>query len=658
MSDHKPYVPDDTSFADWSWRGLVLGIIFGALLGSANAYLGLMVGLTISTSIPLAVIMVAAFAALRPIIGKGTILDVNIGQTAGSASSSLASGTIFTIPALFMWGIAPSLGEGFVQVALLAMCGGVLGILFMIPLRPFLIVQEHHNLPYPEGRASAAVLVAADEGGARARPVFYGLLIGAAYKAILALAKLWPAAVDVHLPVLTKGVLGIRPTPALLGVGYVLGYRISAIMVAGGLLSWLGVIPLIALLGETLNSPLFPELFPGTPMLISEMTAQQIWDRYVRYIGAGAVATAGIIAVIKALPVMAASIREGVRGLAARREIDSEGSARTSRDLSMRFVLGGTSIVVLVLALTPGLLGGGAPLLFRAIASICVVIFAFLFVTVSSRIVGLVGVTSNPTSGMAIVTLLGTSVLFYSLGWTDTLGKITVLTIGTVVCVAASMAGDISQDLKTGYIIGATPARQQRAELIGVVVNAWVIAGVVLLLGNEYGFGGVDFPAPQATLMKTVIDGVLNANLPWGLVLTGSSFAIVAELLGVPSLAFAVGIYLPLSTMTPVFAGGCLRALVEKRAKRRGASETEMNKDTEQGVLLASGLIAGEGLMGIGTAVAALIMGRRPEGFSFGLTGVTGSVVSLAAFAVLGWILFRTASSRDRASDSGASASP
>jgi putative OPT family oligopeptide transporter len=648
MSDHKPYVPDDTSFADWSWRGLVLGILFGAILGSANAYLGLMVGLTISTSIPLAVIMVAAFTALRPIIGKGTILDVNIGQTAGSAASSLASGTIFTIPALFMWGIAPSLGEGFVQVALLAMCGGVLGILFMIPLRPFLIVQEHHNLPYPEGKASAAVLIAADEGGSRARPVFYGLILGAAYKAILALAKLWPGVVDVHLPVLSKGVIGIKPTPALMGVGYVLGYRISAIMVAGGLLSWLGIIPLIALLGEMLNSPLFPELFPGTPMLISEMTAQQIWDHYIRYIGAGAVATAGIIAVVKALPVMVASIREGVRGLLARKQIDSEASARTSRDLSMGVVLGGTVIVVLVLALIPGVLGGGAPLLFRVIASVCVVIFAFLFVTVSSRIVGLVGVTSNPTSGMAIVTLLGTSVLFYSLGWTDSMGKITVLTIGTVVCVAASMAGDISQDLKTGYIIGATPANQQRAELIGAVVNAWVIAGVVLLLGSQFGFGGVDFPAPQATLMKTVIDGVLNANLPWGLVLTGSSFAIVAELLGVPSLAFAVGIYLPLSTMTPVFAGGCLRALVEKRAKRRGASESETNKDTERGVLLASGLIAGEGVMGIGTAVAALIMGRRAEGFSFGLTGVTGSVVSLAAFAVLGWILFKTASSRKR----------
>ena len=644
-AEHKPYVPDDTAFRDWSWRGLVMGILFGAVLGAANAYLGLKVGLTISTSIPLAVIMVAAFAALRPLIGKGTILDVNIGQTAGSASSSLASGTIFTIPALFMWGMAPALGSGFLQVAALAMCGGVLGVLFMIPLRPFLIVKEHANLPYPEGTASAAVLVAADEGGTRARPVFIGLGIGAAYKALLDLVKLWPDEVDIHIPVLKKGVLGIEPTPALLGVGYVLGYRVSAIMVAGGLLSWLGLIPLLALLGERLPQPLFPELFPAgtTPKLIAEMSAHEIWSRYIRYIGAGAVATAGIIAVIKSLPVMVASVREGLRGFAARNNLAVAQPARTRRDLPMTVVLGGAVAVVLLLALAPGVLGGAAPFLFRAVAAVCVAFFAFLFVTVSSRIVGLVGVTSNPTSGMAIVTLLGTSMLFYSMGWTDALGKITVLTTGTVVCVAASIAGDISQDLKTGYIIGATPARQQAAELFGGTINALTIAGVVLLLGSQYGFGGEDFPAPQATLMKTVVDGVLQANLPWGLVLTGAAFSIVAELLGIPALAFAVGIYLPLSTMTPVFAGGCLRALVERRSGVRSEPGKKAAMSAEQGVLFGSGLIAGEGVMGIGVAVAALILGQRPPGVAWAFTGLTGSIVSLVGFAALGWLLFRAA---------------
>jgi putative OPT family oligopeptide transporter len=644
MSEHRPYISPEETLRDLTFRAAVVGIVFGAVFGSANAYLGLKVGLTISTSIPLAVIMVAAFAALRPLLGKASILDVNIGQTAGSASSSLASGTIFTIPALFMWGMAPTLGQGFFQTALLAMSGGVLGILFMIPLRPFLIVQEHRNLPYPEGTASAAVLVAADEGGARARPVFLGLLVGAGYKAILSLAKLWPDDVALRLPVLKNGVLGIEPTPALMGVGYVLGYRISAIMVAGGLLSWLAIIPLIALVGESVPTPLFAELFPAgsPPTPIADMTAGEIWSRYVRYIGAGAVATAGILAVFKSIPVMVASVREGLRGLAARKS-GAPSTVRTQRDLPMAAVLFGTVAIVLLLALVPGVLGGGAPILFRAIAAICIAIFAFLFVTVSSRIVGLVGVTSNPTSGMAIVTLLGTSVLFYSMGWTDAFGKITVLTIGTVVCVAASMAGDISQDLKTGYLIGATPARQQAAEITGAIVNAGVIAGVVLLLGTQYGFGGADFPAPQATLMKTVIDGVLNANLPWGLVLTGAAFAIVAELLGIPSLAFAVGIYLPLSTMTPVFAGGCVRALVERLKTRAAGGQDRGGSDTDSGMLLASGLIAGEGVMGIGLAVTALILQRKPEGLSFGLHGAVGDVVSLAAFVALGWFLFRTA---------------
>jgi putative OPT family oligopeptide transporter len=652
-AEHKPYVADETHLADWSWRGLVLGILFGAILGSANAYLGLRVGLTISTSIPLAVIMVAAFAALRPLLGKASILDVNIGQTAGSASSSLASGTIFTIPALFMWGLAPTLGSGFLQVAALAMCGGVLGVLFMIPLRPFLIVREHATLPYPEGTASAAVLIAADEGGTRARPVFLGLGVGAAYKAVLDLLKLWPGDVDLHIPVLKKGVVGIEPTPALLGVGYVLGYRVAAIMVAGGLLSWLGLIPLIALLGERLPQPLFPELFPAntTPKLIAEMSAQEIWSRYIRYVGAGAVATAGIIAVMKALPVMAASVREGLRGIASRNNLAVARPARTQRDLPIGYVLGGVAGVVLLLAAVPGILGGGAPGLFRGVAAVCVAFFAFLFVTVSSRIVGLVGVTSNPTSGMAIVTLLGTSVLFYALGWTDAFGKITVLTTGTVVCVAASIAGDISQDLKTGYLIGATPARQQAAELFGGTINALAIAGVVLLLGSQYGFGGADFPAPQATLMKTVVDGVLSANLPWGLVLTGSAFAIVAELLGIPSLAFAVGIYLPLSTMTPVFAGGCLRAWVERKS---GVKSEGKKISGEQGVLFSSGLIAGEGVMGIGVAVAALVIGRRPPGIGFAFSGLAGDVVSLAAFAALGWLLVRSArQARDQAPGAG-----
>lgn len=630
-SSFAPYVPDETPYRDFHLAPIFVGILAGAVLGSANAYLGLRVGLTISTSIPLAVIMVVLLGLVSLLFGKSNILFVNLGQTAGSASSSLASGVIFTIPALFMWGLAPTLGPGLLQVAFLAACGGCLGILFMIPLRPFLIVREHLTLPYPEGTASAAVLIAADAGGAQARNVLYGLLAGGLHKAGTALGKLWPGEVDLHLPVIPKAEIGIEPTPALLGVGYVLGYRIGAIMVAGGLLSWLVLIPAIAQFGSGLSAPLFPE----TVKTIAEMSAGEIWNRYIRYIGAGAVAMAGVLAVLRSLPVMYDSLRAGLRGLT--QSGSTAGVRRTQRDLPMAFVLVGALVIIALLAINPWGLGVDAPFLLRLVAAIAVTIFAFVFVTVSSRIVGLVGVTSNPTSGMAIVTLLGTAVVFTLLGWTDDFGKVTVLTIGTVVCVAASIAGDISQDLKTGYLIGATPRSQQIAELMGAVVNAGAIAGVVYLLGSTYGFGGKEFPAPQATLALTVIEGVLRADLPWGLVGIGGAIAIFAQLLGVPPLAFAVGVYLPLSTMTPVFLGGCLRAGLD----RWNAGKKDADERRDQGILFGSGLIAGEGLMGVGTAGLALALGRKPPGLGWSWPFGLGPVVSLLLFGVLALLLVR-----------------
>ncbi|MHC4078967.1 MAG: OPT family oligopeptide transporter [Planctomycetota bacterium] len=651
----EPFVPDNTPYRDFTWKAVIVGIVLGGVFGCANAYLGLKVGLTISTAIPLAVIMVATFKGLPVLFGKTTILDYNIGQTAGSASSALASGTIFTIPALFMWGLATTdVGAGIFQVAMLAMCGGVLGILFMIPLRRFLIVREHKNLPYPEGTAASKVLIAAEEGGSKARPVFIGLAVGLIYKFILSIAKLWPAGLHLKIPVLKNGVLGLEASPALIGVGYVLGYRISAIMVAGGLLSWLCLIPLISHFGELILTPVFPE----TELLIKDMGADQIWNRYIRYIGAGAVATAGLLAVLRALPIMIASVREGLRGLFGSSGEPGDAPVaevpRTQRDLPMRILVVGVLTVITVLTLVPGVIGGGvagdASLTLRAVAAVCIAFFAFLFVTVSSRVVGLVGVTSNPTSGMAIVTLLGTSVLFYALGWTDDFGKVTVLTIGTVVCVAASIAGDISQDLKTGYLLGATPAKQQTAELMAAVCNAGVIAAAVFMIGKAGGFtvvgdeGTPEFGAPQATLIKTVIDGVLNANLPWALVLTGSALAILAALIGLPALAFAVGIYLPLSVMTPVFVGGVLRAIVERKAKSCGEN---VSRRADLGVLLASGLIAGEGLMGIGRAGVTAALGEKPPGFGVDLGSPLGEIVSLAGFLMLGWLIYASTLKRD-----------
>lgn len=625
--NHSPYVPAEETKNDFTLKAVLAGILFGIIFGSANAYLGLRVGLTISTAIPLAVVSVAFFKALKPLLGPSTILEHNISQTTGSASSSLASGIIFTIPALFMWNFNPSL----LKIGGLAMLGGVLGVLFMIPLRRFLIVKEHETLPYPEGTAAAQVLIAADEGGARAINVFKGLGIGAVYKAITGFFKFWPEHISLRLPVLPKAELGMDAGPALLGVGYILGYRVSAIMVAGGLLSWIGLIPLLEIFGHNLSAPLFPE----TTHLIADMSPDELWSRYIRYIGAGAVAFAGIVTVIKSLPTMVSSLRIGVIELRQKTSATMAQKIRTDQDLPMKIVLLGVSLVILAIVLTPNLLGVSTHFIVRLLGAVCVALFAFMFVTVSSRIVGLVGVSSNPTSGMTIVTLLGTSLIFYALGWTDDFGKAAVLTIGTIVCVAASIAGDISQDLKAGYIIGATPRKQQTAEIIGTLTSAFFIAGAVWLLGKAFTFGSPDLAAPQATLMKTVIEGVLHADLPWGLVLTGTAIAGTIELLGIPSLPFAVGLYLPLSAMTPVYAGGIISYLVEKKV----TDKSELNSKKEQGILLGSGLIAGEGIMGVLVAGYAFFAGK-PQGFGFGLAGGFGELVALLVFAGLAVYLF------------------
>jgi putative OPT family oligopeptide transporter len=637
VSEHRPYVPAAEQPRDLTVRAVIAGIAFGALFGSANAYLGLRVGLTISTSIPLAVMSVALFKLLEKVSRPTNVLECNIAQTGGSSASSVASGIIFTVPALFMWGFDPPL----LQIGVLALLGGTLGVLFMIPLRPYLIVKEHGILPYPEGTAAAQVLIAADAGGARARNVFLGLGVGGAYQGLLGFGKLWADKMHVNMPLLNKGVVGLDASPALLGVGYILGYRIGAIMVAGGLLSSLGIIPIIAHFGESLTGPMFPE----TTRTIAQMSAEEIWSRYIRYIGAGAVAFAGIVTVIRALPTMYRSLVDGLKGLTPAGRVASTGRIRTERDLPMAVVLGGSLLVVLVAALSPHVLGEDAAAPLRVIGSLMIALFAFMFVTVASRIVGMVGVTSNPTSGMTIVTLLGTSIAFYALGWTDDAAKATILTIGTVVCVAASIAGDISQDLKCGYIIGATPAKQQGMELLGVTSAAFAVTASVYLLGQSYGFGTAEIPAPQATLMKTVVEGVLQANLPWGLVLAGASLSLVATLLGIPALPFAVGIYLPVSSMTPVFLGGCLRSLVEWDAKRR-AQNVERRKD--KGILLGSGLIAGEGLMGVAVAGYAFYAGSKPEGFGFVWPGHGDQWVALAMFAALAWFVVRaTMPSRD-----------
>ena len=633
-----PYIEADSNVKDFSLKSLIAGIIFGAIFGSANAYLGLKVGLTISTAIPLAVISVALFKFLKPVLGEASILEYNITQTAGSSSSSLASGVIFTIPALFMWGFNPSL----FQIVALAIAGGVLGILFMIPLREFLIVKEHKNLPYPEGTAAAEVLIAAEEGGTTAKYVFSGLGIGALYKAFLSFLKIIPDSVALRIPVIPKAMIELETMPALLGVGYILNYRVSAIMVAGGFLSWLVIIPTIAYFGQGLTYPLFPE----TVKTISQMSAGEIWTRYVRYIGAGAVAFAGILTVIKSIPTMWDSLKVGMKEIAniKKHGIMGESRIRTGKNIPMAFVFLGVLTVLVFLVLVPHIIGVQTTFKLRLIASICIAIFAFMFVTVSSRIVGLIGVSSNPTSGMTIVTLLGTSLVFYLLGWTDNFGKAAAVTIGTVVCVAASIAGDISQDLKSGYLLGATPMKQQIAELLGAIFSATFVCLAVWVLGETFTFGSAELPAPQATLMKTVVDGVLSANLPWGLVLIGAFISLFVELIGIPSLPFAVGVYLPVSAMTPVFLGGIVRHFVDK--SKQDISEEDEKKAKEQGVLLSSGLIAGEGIMGIAIAVYAFVLGKKPSGIGFFIHGIAGEIISFGLFLLLAFYLYRVGKKR------------
>lgn len=636
-ADFQPYISPQTSVPEFTIKAAIAGIIFGILFGAANAYLGLLAGLTVSTSIPVAVMTVGLFRLIGMVSGRYSILESNISQTIGSASSSLASGVIFTLPALFLWGMDPSL----LQMTGLAMAGGLLGILFMIPLRRVLIKKEHGVLPYPEGTACAKVLIASDAGGARAGNVFLGLGIGLVYKFFIGFIKLWQDRVYVNLPFINKAQIGAMTTPALLGVGYILGFRIACIMVGGSMISWVILIPLLNAYGHLLPTPYFPESLSG----IASMSSSEIWNRYIRYIGAGAVAFGGIITIIRSIPTMISSFKVGLDAVQSRlgyiskddvTQMDRPLSDRTDTDLKLKVASIGVIIIIAFIALTPGLLGKSPSFIMRIVAAPAIAIFAFFFVTVSSRIVGMVGVSSNPTSGMTIVTLLAVSMIFVALGWTDAIGKATALTVGTVVCVAASIAGDTSQDLKTGYIVGATPYKQQIGEIVGAITSALAVCAAVLILNESYKFGSTDLPAPQATLMKTIVEGVLESGIPWGLVLAGAGLGVIIELFRLPSLPFAVGLYLPVSTMTPIFFGGLIRKYIENRY----ADDTSgLDQRRENGILFSSGLIGGEGLMGVGIALWAFYFGK-PAGIGPTWPVPMGEIVSFVLFLGLGFILF------------------
>lgn len=580
----KPFVPADSTLPEMTATSIILGILMSIIFGGANAYLGLRVGLTVSASIPAAVI---SMGVIRVIMRKDSILENNMVQTIGSAGESVAAGAIFTLPALFLWA-----GEGktdtpsLLMIALVALFGGLLGVMFMIPLRTALIVQEHGKLPYPEGSACAEVLEAGESGGAKAATVFSGLGVSALYKFIADGLKLFPSEVHYELNAYKGAGIGADVLPALLGVGYICGPQVSSYMFAGGILGWLVIMPLIHTFGGDMT------IFPGAKP-ISEMESFGIWSSYVKYIGAGAVATGGILSLIKSMPLIIRTFRDAVRGIGAK-----TGEAnRQNRDLPMQFVLAMIVISAVAMWLLPMI-----PVNFAG--ALLIVIFGFFFATVSSRMVGVIGSSNNPVSGMTIATLLATTAVLKATGNVGMPGMIAAITIGSVICVATAIAGDTSQDLKTGFLVGASPYRQQAGEIIGVAVSAMAVGGVLYLLNAAWGYGTDQLPAPQATLMKMVIEGVMNGNLPWALVFAGVFIALVVELFSIPVLPFAVGLYLPIHLSCPIMIGGLVRRWIDKK---KGLNETERKERVENGILYASGMIAGEGVVGIILAVLAVL---------------------------------------------------
>ena len=547
IGEFKPFVPADRVVPEFTAISIIIGVFLAVLFGAANAYLGLKVGMTVSASIPAAVI---SMGIIRVILKRDSILENNMVQTIGSAGESLAAGAIFTLPAVFMWaedgiGTVPS----YMVIACVAIAGGLLGIVFMIPLRKALIVKEHGTLPYPEGTACAEVLIAGEEGGTKAGTVFAGLGIAAAYKFIADGMKLFPSEVDYEVKAIPGSGIGMDVLPALAGVGYICGPLISSWMLAGGIVSWFIIMPLIKTFGG--DTVLYPADAP-----ISELGYWDLWDNYIRYVGAGAVAAGGIFSLIKSLPLIFKTFAESMKSLKA--GVDGITLDRTSKDLSFGPILAMLVIAVVVLVGYPAI-----PIDF--VSAILIVVFGFFFATVSSRMVGLVGSSNNPVSGMAIATLLIATLILKEVGETGPNGMAAAIMIGTVICIVAAMAGDMSQDLKTGYIVGATPYKQQWGEVVGVLSSGLAIAGILYLLNEAWGYGGKQLPAPQATLMKLVIEGVMGSNLPWGMVFTGVFIAVVLEILQIPVLPVAIGVYLPIHLSTPLMCGGLLKLYLEKK---------------------------------------------------------------------------------------------
>jgi putative OPT family oligopeptide transporter len=607
----KPFVAAKAKSNEFTLRAIILGILLGLLFGVGNAYLGLKVGTTVSASIPAAVL---SMTILRTFFKRVSILENNIVQTIASVGEGLAAGVIFTVPALFLLGSTPSIGRIF----LLSVLGGILGVLFMIPMRRYIIVQEHGKLPFPEGTACAEILKSGEGNHSKALMAIIGLATGALYKICNSALYLWNEVPTYVIRSFQRTEFSMDCTPSLLGVGFIVGPRIASLLFAGGALAWGILIPLIRLFGQG-DVVIYPGDVP-----IPAMTTDEIWSNYVRYIGAGAVAIGGLLSLWKIAPLIGKTLKVGCDELFQRASAKKD-VIRTDQDISLRYLLLGSLAIVLVLWLFPGL-----PM--NLLTILILIILGFFFVAVTSLTVGIVGSTSNPVSGMTITTLLITCLIFVALGWTERIFLIAALTMGVVVNIAIALAATTSQDLKTGYLLGATPRFQQIGEIIGIFLPALAIGGTVYLLNQAYGFGTAAMPAPQGTMMALIAKGVIHGDIPFTLVIIGVLLGLFIELLRLPILPFAIGLYLPLSLSTPIIIGGLVAGCVKRFSKH-----SEANQD---GILAASGLIAGDAFLGVVIALLTVI-GWIPASSK----GLLPDAISLLLFALLacglGWMALR-----------------
>lgn len=617
--DFKPYIPADKVVPEFTVTALLIGILLAIVFGAANAYLGLLVGMTVSASIPAAVI---SMGIIRVILRKDSILENNMVQTIGSAGESVAAGAIFTLPALFLWAEEGKIDfPSILTIFLIALFGGVLGVCFMVPLRQALIVEEHGTLPFPEGTACAEVLLAGEEGGSKAGTVFAGLGIAAVYKFLADGTQLFKSEIGHAFESYKGSQVGIQVLPALAGVGYICGPKISSYMFAGGTLSWFVLMPLIALFGA--DATIFPASKTVTELLTMEGGGPSaLWSNYIKYIGAGAVATGGIISLIKSLPLIIRTFKQAIDSM--KNKNAAHKGLRTEQDLPIPVLIAVALVIAVLIWLIPTF-----PV--NLIGALIIVVFGFFFATVSSRMVGLIGSSNNPVSGMTIATLLFATVILKATGSTGITGMVGAISIGGIICIVAAIAGDASQDLKTGFIVGATPKKQQLGEIIGVVASAAAIGFVLYLLNEAWGYGTEKIPAAQATMMKMLVEGIMNGELPWALIFIGVFIAIVVEILHMPVMPFAVGMYLPFSLSAGIMAGGVVRILVEKRK----GTEKENKARTDRGLLFTSGMIAGEGIVGILLAVFAVFKIDSKIVLPFQLPQIGSLILFIALLALL-----------------------